>query len=75
MTYSTSTAVHSAAEAGGHDAMGLQDAEFFTNMAVPWILLAAVRHLAIRQTCLPALKRALAPVQCRTVITEKIYQD
>ena len=32
MTYSIPTAVHSTAEAGGQDAIGLQDAEFFTNM-------------------------------------------
>ena len=31
--------VHSTADAGGQDEIGLQDAEFFTNMAVPWILL------------------------------------
>ena len=39
VTDSTLTAVHSTAEAGGQDAIGLQDAEFFTNMAMPWILL------------------------------------
>ena len=39
LTDSTLTAVHSTAEAGGQYAIGLQDAEFFANMAVLWILL------------------------------------